>query len=194
MSEPRPGRPRDSDIDARVLAEARRQMAAAGYQGLSVAGVAAAAQTSRQAVYRRWPSKADLATAAIADMSAAEERRPSEEPFEDLVTELEAFRRGISRPDGLSMIGTMLLGSTDPALVELFRERLVLPRRKRIVAILRRAERTGEIASGRDLELAAGMLVGSWYAQALAGRRAPGGWARRAAALAWRALGGADPG
>lgn len=194
MSEPRPGRPRDSDIDARVLAEARRQMAAAGYEGLSVAGVAAAARTSRQAVYRRWPSKADLATAAIADMSAAEERRPSDQPFEDLVEELEAFRRGISRPDGLSMIGTMLLGSTDPALVELFRERIVLPRRKRIVAILRRAERSGEIATGRDLELAAGMLVGSWYAQALAGRRAPRDWAKRAALFAWRGLGGEAPG
>lgn len=193
MTDGTPGRPRDTTIDERVLEQARHQLASGGYESLSLAAVAEAAGTTRQAVYRRWRSKADLATAAIASLSAAAERTPTDDPFADLVTELRAFRTGISRPDGLSMIGTMLLSSTDPVLVELFRERIVTPRRERLLAILRRARDQGRLAPDADLELATGMFTGSWYALALAGRRPPRDWPQRTAALIWRGCGG-DPG
>jgi AcrR family transcriptional regulator len=184
------GRPRDRTIDGRVLAAARDHLARFGYEALSVSAVAAAAGTTRQAVYRRWPNKADLATAAIAALSEARERAPTEDPFADLVAELEAFREGISRPDGVSMVGTMLLRSTDPELRELFRERIVRPRRARLREILVRGQRAGVLEEGGDVELAAAMLTGSWYARVLAGDPEPDDWARRGAALAWRALGG----
>jgi AcrR family transcriptional regulator len=176
-----------------VLEEARRALAAVGYDALSVSAVAGAAGTTRQAVSRRWRSKADLATAAIASMSAAADRPATDDPFADLVEELEAFRRGITRPDGLSMIGTMLLTSADPALVTLFRERIVAPRRRRILAILRRARERGMLADDADLRIAVSAFTGSWYALALAGQAPPRDWAVRVAALVWRGCGG-DPG
>jgi AcrR family transcriptional regulator len=194
VNERGPGRPRDAAIDARVLEEARRALAAAGYESLSVSAVAEAAGTTRQAVYRRWGSKADLATAAIASMSAAADRPATEDPFADLVEELQAFRRGITRPDGLSMIGTMLLSSADPALVALFRERIVVPRRRRILAILRRARERGLLADDADLPLAVSAFTGSWYAIALAGQAPPRDWPQRIAALIWRGCGGAPQG
>jgi len=187
-----PGRPRDTTIDERVLQQTRRQLAAGGYESLSLAAVAEAAGTTRQGVYRRWNTKADLATAAIASLSAAADRSPTDDPFADLVTELRAFRTGISRPDGLSMIGTMLLSATDPTLVELFRRRIVNPRRERLLEILRRARDQGALAPDADLAIATSMFTGSWYALALAGQRAPRDWARRTAALIWRGCGG-DP-
>jgi AcrR family transcriptional regulator len=70
----RAGRPRDQSIDRRVLDVARRHLALHGYESMSVLAIADAAGTTRQAVYRRWPTKADLATAAIASMSRAAER------------------------------------------------------------------------------------------------------------------------
>lgn len=188
------GRPRDNQIDERVLEVARRHLAQHGYAAMSVVAVADEAGTTRQAVYRRWPSKADLATAAIAALSRADERASTDDPFADLVRELEAFRAGISRPDGLSMAGTMLIGSTDPALVTLYRERLVRPRRARLRAILERARVDGVLDSDADVEVALGMLTGNWYARALAGDRPPPRWAERTAALVWRALGGTPPG
>ncbi len=120
MGERGAGRPRDPEIDRRVLETARRHLAAHGYEALSVASVAVEAGTTRQALYRRWPSKADLATAAIAAMSEAAERPATDDPFADLVAELRAYARGVGRPDGVSMVGTMLLRSTDPALVSLY--------------------------------------------------------------------------
>lgn len=157
---------------------------------MSLAAVAEEAGTTRQALYRRWSGKADLATAAIAAMSRAEERAPTDDPFADLVRELEAFRRGISRPDGVSMVGTMLVASTDPALVDLYRERIVAPRRARLRAILERARDEGRIDEDADLDVALGCFTGNWYATVLAGERPPSRWAERLAEIVWRGLGG----
>jgi AcrR family transcriptional regulator len=187
-----PGRPRDPSIDGRVLEIAQRQLAEHGYEGFSLASVAHEAGTTRPALYRRWPGKAELATAAIAALSTADARAPTDDPYADLVAELAAFRRGVTRPDGLSLVGTMLQRSTDPELLRLYRERLVIPRRTRLRAILERAVTAGLLPGG-DLEIAVASLTGSLYALALAGPIPPQ-WPARAAAHAWRSLGGAAPG
>jgi AcrR family transcriptional regulator len=184
------GRPRDADIDSRLLEAAQAHLAAHGYEAMSVAAVAADAGTTRQATYRRFATKADLATAAIGAMSHAAERPFTDDHFGDLVAELEAFRRGVSRPDGVSMVGTMLVRSTDPQLVALYRERVVAPRRARIRQILERARDAGSIDATADVEIAAAMLTGSWYARALAGDPPPRRWADRVASVVWRGLGG----
>ena len=190
MSAPSRGRPRDAEIGRRVLEVARHHLAQHGYEAMSLAAIAEEAGTTRQAVYRRWPTKADLATAAIAALSRAEERPATDDPYADLVAELEAFRTGISRPDGLSMVGTMLIGSTDAELIALFRERVVHPRRRRLRAILERALATGLLRPDADLDVAVTVFTGSWYALALAGDPVPDDWAQRIARLAWGALGG----
>ena len=122
-----PGRPRDPAIEGRVLEVALRHLAEHGYEGLSLAAVAAEAGTTRPALYRRWPGKAELATAAIASLSEADTRKITDDPYADLVAELTAFRRGVTRPDGLSLVGTMLQRGTDPQLQRLYRERIVTP-------------------------------------------------------------------
>jgi AcrR family transcriptional regulator len=186
-----PGRPRDPTIDGRVLEIARRHLAEHGYEGLSLAAVADEAGTTRPALYRRWPGKAELATAAIAALSTADTREATDDPYTDLIAELKAFRSGVTRPDGLSLVGTMLQRGTDPELVRLYRERLVIPRRTRLRAILERAVDRGLIPGG-DLDLAVASLTGTFYALALTGS-IPSRWAARAAAHAWRSLGGTTP-
>lgn len=185
------GRPRDHSIDERVLSAARRHLAANGFEGLSLSAVAKEAGTTRPALYRRWPGKAELATAAIAALSEAHTRTPTTDAYADLVRELEAFRLGVTRPDGLSLVGTMLQRGSDPELVRLYRERVVGPRRERLRAILERAVEDGAVPGG-DIDLAVASLTGSFYALALAGAMVPR-WAERAAAHAWAALGGAPP-
>ena len=185
-----PGRPRDPDLDDRILQVTRHHLATNGYDAMSVVAIAEEAGTTRQALYRRWPSKADLATAAIAAMARADERPPTDDAYLDLVAELEAFRRGINRPDGISMVGTMLLDSTDEELVDLYRERLVTPRRERFREILERARTERLLDDHADIEVALNMLTGAWYANALTGGPPVKRWAQRVAALTWRSLGG----
>jgi AcrR family transcriptional regulator len=174
-----------------VLEVTRRHLADNGYERLSLAAVADEAGTNRPALYRRWAGKADLATAAIAALSAADTRQVTDDPYADLVAELTAFRTGVTRPDGLSLVGTMLQRGTDPGLLRLYRDRIVIPRRTRLHAILQRAVTQGLVPGG-DLELAVASLTGSFYALALAGS-IPAHWPARAAAHAWRSLGGTPP-
>jgi AcrR family transcriptional regulator len=186
------GRPRDGEIDRAVLEVARRHLAERGFEAMSLAAVAADAGANRQAVYRRWPNKAELAAAAIASLAdTAPITRGS--AFEALVRELHDFRRGVSRPDGLSMVGTMLQGTTDVALRRAYRERIVAPRRHRLRAILQRGIDEGLLDPLADLDAAVPMLTGSFYGRVLAHDHALPHWPERTAGLIWRALGGTVP-
>ncbi|GGF95921.1 TetR family transcriptional regulator [Rhodococcoides trifolii] len=180
------GRARDTSIDDRILAVAARHLAEFGYDGMSVHGVAADAGTTRQALYRRWATKAELAAAVVAQIPRGDAPSDDGDPFLDLVSELGDFRSGVSRPGRMSLVGTMLQDGTDDDVRARYRERVVAPRRARIRAILER----GEVAADADLDIVVTMATGSWYARALAGEPVPDDWAERTAAAVWRAAGG----
>ncbi|HEX9520560.1 MAG TPA: helix-turn-helix domain-containing protein [Streptosporangiaceae bacterium] len=186
----RRGRSRDPGIDARLLAAAYRHLSVNGFEALSLTGVAREAGTTRQALYRRWPDKASLAAAALAAAADLGLAVRSEDPLADLAAELADFQRGVSRPGRMSLVGTMLQDSTDPALMARYQAEVIAPRRRRIRAILRRAQHLGLIDADADLEVAVTMGTGSWYARAVAGNSPPPDWPARTAALIWRAVGG----
>lgn len=190
---PRRGRARDPDIDARILAVASRHLSAVGYEAMSLAAVAEEANTTRQALYRRWPTKASLAAAALRSAEDAGPEVLSEDPLRDLVAELADFQRGVSKPGRLSLVGTMLQDSTGRELRARYRKRVIARRRRRIRAILERAQRLGLIDQDADLEIAITLPTGSWYARALAGKAPPRKWPERTATLVWRAVGGSMP-
>lgn len=163
---------------------------------MSLTAIADEAGTTRQAVYRRWPTKSDLASAAMAAMEdppAPARAATLDDPFADLVAELADFQQGVSRPGRMSLVGTMLQDSTDPDALARYRERVITPRRRRLKTILTSAQKGGLIDSDADLEVGLTMLTGSWYGRALSGARPPAHWPRRTAALVWRALGGTPP-
>jgi len=187
------GRARDPSIDSRVLPAAARQLAAYGYEGMSVAAVAEEAGTTRQAVYRRWPSKAELGAAALAAFADLATGPETADPFGDLVAELADFQRGVSRPGRLSLVGTMLQDSTEAGVRARYQAQVIAPRRRRLRLILERAQRLGMISADADLEVAVTMGTGAWYARALAGAGPPPNWPQRTAALVWRAVGGTPP-
>ena len=62
--------PRGAAVVEAVFTAALEEMARVGYAALSVEGVAALAGVNRTSVYRRWPSKGELVTAAFASRSA----------------------------------------------------------------------------------------------------------------------------
>jgi AcrR family transcriptional regulator len=192
----RPGRARDTAIDERVLAVAGRHLALSGYEAMSLAAVAEEAGTTRQALYRRWPNKAGLAAAVVADIGDGHESLTDEasgDPFAALVAELTDFQRGVSRTGRLSLVGTMLQDATEADVLARYRAKVVAPRRHRLRAILEQAQRSGTIDADADLDVAVTMCTGCWYGRALAGTPPPRRWPERTAALVWRAVGGRLP-
>jgi AcrR family transcriptional regulator len=193
VQKPGPGRARDPRIDTRVLEVAARHLAVSGFEAMTVAAVAAEAGTTRQAVYRRWRDKRELADAAMAAVSDPQTGSDSDDPFADLVVELADFQRGVSKPGRLSLVGTMLQESTDPDVQARYRAAVVAPRRQRLRRIFERAREQGMIDDDADIEVAVTLGTGSWYARALAGAPPPRQWPERTAALVWRAVGGTRP-
>ncbi len=189
----RTGRARDATIDARVLEAAGQALARQGYESLSVASIAAEAGTTRQALYRRWPTKADLAVAAVAQLADVSAGTASADPFDDLVGELADFQEGVSHRGRLSLVGTMLQDTTDAEVRARYRAHVIAPRRARLRAILERAAALGVIDADADLDVAVTMPTGCWYGRELAGETPPSDWAVRAAKLVWRAVGGTVP-
>jgi AcrR family transcriptional regulator len=184
------GRPRDASIDEAVLDATLRRLARDGFGALSIASVASDAGTSRPAIYRRWPDKGSLVVDAIARLAEVEPPDTGGSPFEDLVAELEHFRRCITEAASLPLAGLMLGDDVSEALRAKYRDLVVAPRRSRIQACLQRAIADGSLDAVADIAIAGTFLTGSWYALAVAGTAPPDDWARRTATLVWRACGG----
>lgn len=186
---PGPGRPRDGAFDERILDATLALLAEVGYQAMALDDVAARAEVSKPAIYRRWSSKAQLATAALARLQAASAPERSGTPRDDLVTLLASFRRLLLRPNGLSLIGTLLAEEhSNPELIALFRERIVATRRAQVRALLDEAAARGELRRGADLDAATNALIGSFYARYLSGERIGVDWPERVVALVWSGL------
>ena len=190
MTSTRTGRPRDTNIDKAVLQSVRRHLAVHGMTGLSFAAVAQDAGTTRPALYRRWPTKLELAVAAVADLAEMDPPALSEDPHRDLAAELEHFRHCIMEASALALAGVMLQEDVDGAFKRKYRDHLVKPRRARIRACLERGMDGGYLDEDADLGIAATFATGSLYALVTGGAGIPRDWASRTATLVWRSCGG----
>ncbi len=188
----RTGRPRDAAIDVAVLAATRRQLAESGLAALSVSAIAQEAGTTRPAIYRRWPTRLELAVAAVANLAEIAPPVPTDDPLADLTAELTHFRHCITDAGALALAGVMLQDGVDPELQRHYRERLVRPRRARLRACLERGITAGRLSADADLAVAVSLATGSWYAYALGGTSAPGDWPERVTRLVWLACGGVE--
>jgi len=156
---------------------------------MSVDAVAIEARVSKPTIYRRWASKEDLATAAVRTLQLTEPVVETGASKRDLIQTLENFGRSLLRPNGMSLIGTVLAEeSHTPELIRLFRERIVAPRRKMLRAILDHAKARGELRPEVDLDCAVNMLVGAFYARYLADSKVPVSFPRELVGIIWKGI------
>lgn len=174
---PARGRPRDPAIDDAILDATLVLLARSGVRGTSMEKVAAEAGVSKVTIYSRYSSKADLIGSALAHLRIGDLPSTTGDTEDDLVAMLEAMRRQFAETGGLHIVGTCLT-SEGAGLLETIRESSLLPRRATFVGVLKRAVERGEFAADTDLELATSMIIGSYYADYLAGRAMGPAWDR----------------
>jgi hypothetical protein len=110
----------------------------------------------------------------------------TDDPRADLLAELRHFHAAVTRPHGVSLVGTVLAEEhATPALLDHFRQRIVAPRRMRVERILRRAVADQTLRPDLDIDAAANLLVGSFYARYLATSQIPADWPERILATVW---------
>jgi AcrR family transcriptional regulator len=183
------GRRRDDTIDARVLNATNRHLAERGFAGLSIAAIADEACTTRQALYRRWPTKDSLVADAIRLAGAHEAVAVTEDPRADLERELASWIDS-EAPIGLAIAGAMLERDTPEDTRDCYRENVLAPRRQRLLDILTHAQALDRIDAAADIDGAVGVAIGAAYVAHLSGA-VERDWPARTAALVWRAVGGA---
>jgi AcrR family transcriptional regulator len=184
------GRRRDDTIDARVLGIANRHLAERGFAGLSFSAIAEEAGTTRQALYRRWPTKERLIGDAIRVAGNREVVCLSSDPRADLEHELELWVEADAGA-GVGMAGAMLSRQAPEDARACFRDHVLAPRRQRMTDILAHAQELRRIDAGADIHGAVGVAIGAAYVAHLSGAIAAD-WPARTAALVWRAVGGTE--
>ncbi len=183
------GRPRDPAVEQLLLEVTLQHLAREGYSRMSVDAIAEQAGVSKPTIYRRWKSKADIATAALRLLQIAEPDVDTGSTVGDLTGILINFRRSLLRPNGLSLIGTVLAEEHHtPELLELFRQRIVAPRRQMIRTVLERARIKRELRPRADIETAVNMLIGAFYAHYLASPRIAVDYPAQLVATVWAGI------
>jgi AcrR family transcriptional regulator len=164
-SVPRPiGRPREARADRAIFAAALELMAEHGVRDLRVDDVAELAGVGKATIYRRFRSKEDLVTAAVAK----------------LVSEIEVPDTGSTRADLLALMREAVEVYTGPVAPGLMpsvieairrelgfalaiRENFLNPRRKALQEVLERGVERGDLRPETDLELALDVLGGPLF-------------------------------
>ena len=92
------GRPRDRRIDAAILAATAELLVEVGYGALTMAAIAERAGTTKTALYRRWPGKAELVHEAAFPAAPAGLAGPSGDIAGDIAAMLAHSRDMFSSP------------------------------------------------------------------------------------------------
>lgn len=96
---PAPGRPRDGRIDDAIIAATRELILQTGYSALSLSAIAARAETTTAAIYRRWSSKAHLVHESVLSDEAIPAPNRSGDIRQDIRALVETTRAMFDRPE-----------------------------------------------------------------------------------------------
>jgi AcrR family transcriptional regulator len=184
------GRPRHPDTDRAILQATFRELVEVGYASLSVEAVAAAAGVAKTTLYRRYPTKRDLVIAAlesgtafVAPLDAADTRAA-----------LAAFvRQAIAAmvdSGAIRILGSLLVEERrEPELLDVFRKRLLEPRRALVVAMIQRGVERGELRRDVDPLIVTEMIAGAIFGHhAILGQTADDAWIETLVQHVWAAV------
>jgi AcrR family transcriptional regulator len=173
-SRPTRGRPRDEEVDARILRASVEELARGGIAHFNVTAVARRAQVSKGSVYLRWPTREALIVAA-ADHVISPITPPEGETFRERLDALaDQFGDAFGAPESLEAL--LRVDADRDAFPELFAQvfgRLQGARNQVFQATILDAQAAGEIPADVSPRLLNQVFVGALFVEALA--RTPAG-------------------
>jgi AcrR family transcriptional regulator len=171
----RPGRPRSAQAHMAILKAALEELAEAGYQGMTIEGVAARAGVSKATIYRRWSSKEELVIEAarhiytnIPVVNTGHLRR-------DFVAIYTQAYRAIQQNTFLQRLLFRAIGEvhTNPEIYQAFIERLLAPRLQQFIELIRQGQERGEVRADLDPWLIIDLVAGPLFYHLMLGPLAP---------------------
>jgi AcrR family transcriptional regulator len=159
------GRPREARADRAILEATRELIAERGVYEFRTEDVAARAGVGKGAIYRRYRSKDELVTAAIAGLVSEEIGVPETGSTRDDLLALmreavELYRGSLASRLMPNLIGAM---AQKPKLAKAVRDGFLAGRRGALGEVLRRGVERGDLRPDLDLELALDVLGGPLF-------------------------------
>lgn len=163
---PRPGRHRSEAADEAILDATLAVLSEEGYTGLTMAAVIERSGVSSATLYRRYTTKIELVTAAIATMLP----QPVDTDTGSFESDLSAFVRhvahSIERRNERAVQALRVERDRHSELHACLREHFLAPRLADLKAILTRAKKRGEIETIPPVDVALSLVVGPLYHRA----------------------------
>jgi AcrR family transcriptional regulator len=154
-----PGRPRDTQRKALVLASALAIVASEGIAGLTFESIAAHSGVGRPMLYRWWPTKAAILLEALLDVTAnAAPYRDTGNVHDDLRTQATAYARFLKGPHGNAYRALFAEAQRDRETQRALREQLIEPRRELTRIALRRGIERNQLRADINIEAAIDQL------------------------------------
>ena len=159
------GRPKDARADRAILETTLELIAERGAHAFRTEDVAARAGVGKGAIYRRYRSKEELVTAAVAALVREEIAVPDTGSTRgDLLAlmreAVELYRSSLPGRLMPKLIGAM---ADNPELARAVRDRFLAVRRSALSEVLRRGVERGDLRPDLDLELALDVLGGPLF-------------------------------
>ena len=159
------GRPKDARADRAILETTLELIADRGAHAFRTEDVAARAGVGKGAIYRRYRSKEELVTAAVAALVREEIAVPDTGSTRgDLLAlmreAVELYRSSLPGRLMPKLIGAM---ADNPELARAVRDRFLAVRRSALSEVLRRGVERGDLRPDLDLELALDVLGGPLF-------------------------------
>ena len=168
------GRPRDPETDERITTAAAELLLQRGFDRTTVDDVAARAGVGKATVYRRWPSKEDLAVAAMETLYNVEMPEPDTGDIRrDLTESYRSVLAFVNTRDGAAFLRTSIAESVrDDRIAALHREST--ERREDVSRVtLERAIKRGQVRADIDIDSAIQWLGGLLAIRAITHRPMP---------------------
>jgi AcrR family transcriptional regulator len=184
------GRPRDADADRRILAATFRQLVDVGYGALTIEAVAAEAGVAKTTIYRRYPTKSDLAVAALSvevPFAPSSPALTAREALDQFVHQAIAV---LIDSGAFRVLGSLLVEEArERGVLDAFRERLLRPRRELVEQMLHRGIERGEIRPDIDPLIVTEMVAGAIFGHhVLLGLPGTDEWTDKLTGHVWAAI------
>lgn len=156
------GRPRDAGVEGRVLQAAMAEMRARGYDGMSIDRVAERAGVAKTTLYRRWPTKAELVIAMIAELRSAVPFEPSGDSRRDLTALVSGVATTLNALPATLVADLAAAAAREPRVGETVRA-LWGERHAAVTAVLAQAQADGLVPGHASSAVLVDQLVGPLY-------------------------------
>lgn len=156
----KPGRPRDRLADASILAAARDLIAEGGLGNLTVEATAQRAGVAKTTVYRRYPTKLDLAVAAVAAIIG---HRPDSDDLEGLArVGMGRFLESFGTPEAqAAYLSVAAAAAANPEVHERFARDVIDPVRQQVAEIVELSRDRGEATESASVDFIFDALIGA---------------------------------